>query len=339
MRTFWNDFNVLLFLVLLLVLSGSLHAKVKEDTPVHEVTLFAFPSMYPLDWQTPATLYKTATSCFYKTMSLEDNYLIGHMALRIQTPLLRQTQYIAMSSANKWERIDLILKDKIGLAILGATLQGKIESEEHVIHMLKVYAERKKLAYITFKVSEKSMNRMLDFIHQFTSADTSGHRPSAYYGGAYWPLYHQEGAGCSAFALAVLASAGLMPVQAESWLMNKNIPMNLIGGLYNKNKRIPFGRIKKTHAWHDGSATPNVDFVNVQTYEPSVLFQWILDKRYQNDSIFHSVEMEDVPGLAVDLTSAELPTEKPYFTRRPEPNLFLDIYQQILLKNAPKPTP
>lgn len=339
MSTIRNNYLLVFFLVLLLVQGESVYAEGTEEARVHEVTLYAFPSMHPLDWQTPASLYKTATSCFYKTMSLEDNYLIGHMALCIQSPLLPQKQYIAMSSANKWERIDLILKEKIGMAILGATLKGNIEKEDHIVHMLKVYAERKKLAFLTFKVPEKAMCRMLEFIHQFDSTDADGHRPSAYYGGAYWPLYEKEGAGCSAFALAVLASANLMPAEAENWLMNKNIPMNLIGGPYNKNKKIPFGRIKKAAKWHDEAGTPNVDFVNVQTYEPSVLFQWILDKRDQNDSMYQATEMEGIPGLRVDLTSAELPTDKPYLTNRPEPNLFLEIYHQIRLKNATQPTP
>lgn len=336
MRTIRNPFLLVLWV---LVQWSSLIAKSADVAAVHEVTLYAFPSMYPLDWESPASLYKSATTCFYKTMSLEDNYLIGHMALRIQTPLLPQTKHIAMSSANKWERIDLILKDKIGLAILGATLKGKIESEEHLVHMLKVYAERKKLAYITFKVPENAMSRMLEFIQRFNNEDATGHRSSAYYGGAYWPLYHQEGAGCSAFALAVLASAGMMPVEAEKWLMTKNIPMNLIGGPYNKNKKIPFGRIKKADKWHDVPGTPNVDYVKVQTYEPSVLFQWILDKRFQNDSIYRSSEFEDVPGLTVDLSSAEAPAVEPHFTKRPEPNLFLEVYQQIRLKKTTQPNP
>lgn len=333
MRTIRPLFLLVFFLLFQFVI---LNAKSTEDATVHEVTLYAFPSMYPLDWQTPATLYKTATTCFYKTMSLENNYLIGHMALRLQTPLLPQARLIAMSSANKRERIDLILKDKIGLAILGATLKGNLEKEEHLVHMLNVYAERKKLAYITFKVSEKAMKRMLEFIHRFDSIDSTGHRSSAYYGGAYWPLYEKEGAGCSAFALAVLASAGLMPVEADKWLMNKNIPMNLIGGPYNNNKKIPFGRIKKADKWHDQPGTPNVDYVNVQTYEPSVLFQWILDKRHQNDTLYQSAEMESIPGLTVDLTMAVPPSDDAYFTKRPEPNLFLEVYQQIRLKNATK---
>lgn len=297
------------------------------------------PTMFPIDWESPATLYKSTTRCFYKTMSLDDNHLLGHMMVSFHTPLLPQPKYVAMTAANKRENIDLILKNKIGLAILGATLQGKIESEDHILHMLKVYSERRKLAFITFKVPESAMNQMLDFFQQFCRSNPNEHRPSAYYGGAYWPLYEGEGAGCSAFALAVLASANILPAEAKSWLVSRNIPMNLIGGPYNQNKRVPFGRIKRATKWHDGNGAPNKDFVNIQTYDPSILFQWILDKREANDSIFSPVEVDGVPGLTIDLTSAVLPSDKPFFTKRPEPNLFLEIYQQIRLKNATQPTP
>src|SRR5665647_3263 len=134
-------------LILLLICSVSLNA---QQTGKYEVTLYAFPSMQPFDWESPSTLYKTAKHCFYKTMSLKDNYLLGHMAISLRSPLLPQKNYFAMTSAHKMQRVNLILKGKIGLAILGATLEGHVESEGHMLHMLQVYAERKKLAYITF---------------------------------------------------------------------------------------------------------------------------------------------------------------------------------------------
>lgn len=336
MINFLNRHLAKTWLFLLLVCYVSLNAQSSER---HEVTLYAFPTMYPFDWESPSTLYKTVKHCFYKTMSLKENYLLGHMAISLSSPLLPQKNYSAMMAANKRQRVDLILKDKIGLAILGATLEGKIESEEHLVHMLQVYTERKKLAYITFSVSEAAMNRILDFITKFTRNDPDETHPSMHYGGEYWPLYENEGAGCSAFALGVLAAADLLPSEASIWLRNVNVPMSLIGGEYNQNKRISFGRILQSKTWYQGEGLPNVDYVNVQTYDPSNLFDWILERRTRKDSVYTAEELNGVPGLRVDCTGRILPAEKPFFVKRSEPNLFIDLYQKKMLQYASKPTP
>lgn len=318
------------FLLILFVGPATLQA---QQTDTHELTLYAFPTMQPFNWESPSTLFKTAKHCFFKTLSLKDNYLLGHMCIGIKSPLLPRDTLIAMTSANKKQRVDLILKDKIGLAIMGATLEGMLESEDHLIHMIQVYGERKKLAFITFRVSESAMRRMLDFITEFSRKTPNEVQPSKYYGGVYWPLNEDEGAGCSAFALGVLASANLLPAEASRWLKDVNIPMSLIGGEYNQNKRISFARIKKVHSWYQGNGSPNVDYVNVQTYDPSDLFDWIGKTRLLNDSIYKAVEMNGVPGLIVNCTSWVLPADKPYFVKRMVSNLFMDVYRQkITLK-------
>jgi len=336
MRNFINVHVVRMGLFLLLASSVSLNA---QQTARHEVTLYAFPTMLSIDWESPSTLYRTAKHCFYKTMSLKDNYLLGHIAVSLSTPLLPQKKLLAMTAANKMQRVNLILKEKIGLAILGATLDGKIESEDHLNQMINVYTGRNKLAYMTFCVSEAAMNRMLDFISKFTRNNSDDVQPSLYYGGVYWPLYENEGAGCSAFALGILASANLLPPEASNWLKDVNVPMQLIGGEYNHNIQIPFNRIRKAKKWYEGDGQPNVDYVNVQTYDPSTLFNWILDMRTRNNSTYVAQDMNGVPGLIVDCTSKVLPEEKPYFVKRGSPNLFMDIYRQKHLQHAAQPTP
>jgi hypothetical protein len=322
-------------LILLLFFTASMRAQ----EGMHEVTLYAFPTMYPIRWDNPSILYRSAKHCFYKTMSLKDNYLLGHMALCLKSPLLPNKRYLAMTAANKMQRVDLILKDKIGLAILGATLDGNLETEEHIVHMIQVYSERRKLGFITFKVSESAMNRMLDFIEKFSRKNPGEVQPSKYYGGFYWPLFEDEGAGCSAFALGVLAAGNILPAEAEAWLKNVNIPMALIGGEYRDNKHIPFVRIKRAKTWYEGAGRSNVDYVNVQTYDPSVLLDWIQQRRILNDSVFVPVLQDNIPGLAIDCTSTSLPADKPYFKKREASNLFLDIYRKKLKQDASKPTP
>ncbi len=335
MLTHFSTFLAKTILVLLLACSVTIQAQ----NGIHEVTVYAFPTMYPFSWDNPASLYKTAKHCFYKTMSLKDNYLLGHMAICLNSPLLPHRRYMAMTAGNRKQRVDLILKDKIGLAILGATLEGKIETEEHIVYMTKVYAQRQKIGFITFKVSEVAMERMLDFIAQFSSQQPGEGHPSNYYGGYYWPLYENEGAGCSAFALGVLAAASILPAESKAWLKDVNIPMSLIGGEYRLNKHISFRRILRSKTWYEGYGVANVDYVNVKTYDPSALLDWILQRRAMNDSVFVPTTQGDMPGLTVDCTSMTLPVEKPYFKKREEPNLFLDCFRKKLKQDASRPAP
>jgi hypothetical protein len=319
-------------LVLLLLIPATMLAQ----KPLHEIRIYSIASMHPIRWDNPSTLYKTAKHCFYKTATLKDNYLLGHMIVCLNSPLLPQKRYLAMTAANKRKQVELILKDKIGLAILGATLEGELESEAHMQHMVQVYTQRHKVAYLSFLVSESAMVRILDFVEQFSRKIPGEIQPSRYYGGFYWPLYENEGAGCSAFALGMLAAASLLPAEASEWLKNVKVPMTLIGGEYRANKRIPFGRIRRSKTWYEGEGLPNVDFVNVQTYDPTALFDWILKRRSMSDTIFIPSEQDGLPGLTVDCTNRSVPAENPFFKKRPEPNLFLDVYRKKLLQDTSK---
>lgn len=335
MRIFPNALLSWLMLTLLLLFPATMLAQ----EPVHEVRIYSIATMHPIRWDNPSILYKTAKQCFYKTATLKDNYLLGHMIVCLKSPLLPQQRYVAMTASNKKRQVELILKDRIGLAILGATLEGELESEEHILHMLQVYNQRRKVAFLSFMVSESAMVRILDFVGQYSRKTPGEAQPSRYYGGYYWPLYENEGAGCSAFALGLLAAASLLPAESGEWLKDVNVPMTLIGGEYRANKRIPFGRIRRSKTWYVGEGQSNVDFVNVQTYDPTALFEWILKRRSMKDTIFVPAERDGMPGLTVDYTNRPVAVENPFFKKRTEPNLFLDIYRKKLLEDASKPTP
>jgi hypothetical protein len=304
--------------------------------PIHQVTLFVIPTMHPFDWSSPGKLYKTVSRCFYKTIGLDDNYLLGHMAIGLHTPLLGKPRYLTMTSANKSQSIELILKKKVGLSILGASLEGKIESEEHLLHMFRVYAKRRKLAYITVRVHEAAMKQILDFVNEFSQQRPGEHHPSDYYGGAYWPFYKGEGAGCSAFSLGLMAAAGVMPPAADTCLIKVKIPMALIGGEFNQNQKVHYHQILKTKEWYNGNGVPNVDFVTYQVYEPSILFDWIFNKRMQPDSVYQLTEQDGTPGLKMDFRQKNLPLQKPFFVQRPNPNLFIDVYRQKVWSKFPE---
>ena len=324
-----------IFALILMLFVGiySINAEVKNDSnQTHEITLFVMPTLHPLDWSGPAQLLGSAKSCYLKTITQSDNYLIGHLAVGIKSPLVPNPYYIAQASSSMQEKINMLYKQKIGLGILGASMQGRMETTEELAHKFKVYSQRKKLAFIKFKINKSALIRMLQFISAYKQKDANNSAPCDYYGGAFWPLFHNEGSGCSAFGMALLETANIHPTKSNEWLIDVNIPIELIGGEYNDGKKIRFSTIKKLKSWSSNDGIPNVDYVHHTLYEPSIMFDWILQKRNENDSIYKSIEENGIPGLLVDATGIDANQADPLFVKRTEQNLFIDHFMVKNLK-------
>ena len=318
---------VSLFFVLSAVFSVNAQSTPEQES-ANELTIYVMPTLLPLDWSSPASLHASMKNCYLKTITQQDNYLLGHIAVKLKSALLPKPLLIAQTSGSLQEKLDLIFKQKIGFGIMGAALKGRIESEEELNHKLSVYAKRKKLAYITYQINEKAAKRMIDFITQYSQKMNDKYAPCDFYGGAFWPLYKNEGASCSSFGMALLEITNLLPVDAGAWKLNKNIPIELIGGEFNNNKKVKDRTIRKTERWHSGDGKRNVDFVEYFVYEPSIMFDWILNKRKQPDSIYTPQEDNGIPGLVVNGTEVMPAENEPFFENRPEPNLFIDHYKK-----------
>jgi hypothetical protein len=297
-----------------------------DSLAVNELTVYVMPTMYPLDWTSPSGLYKSMKSCYIKTATLPDNYLLGHLAVKFKTSYNGKTRLLAMTAADKLERINLVIKEKIGFGILGYPLKGKFEDEKQLGSRLGIYAKRNKLAYIRYSLSEKAARRISDFIDGMAQKKKDQLAACDFYGGIFWPRYANEGSGCSAFGMALLDAAGLLPDESDEWLVKVNIPMNIIGGDLNNGKKIKNSTIKKQTDWNDGSGIKNVDFVPFQIYEPSIIFDWVLQKRNENLKEYIPEESNGVPGLYCDLRNVETSDNDSLFIYRPDKNAFTDYY-------------
>lgn len=296
-----------------------------------EITLYAMPTLLPLNWESPAKLFESMQNCYLKTMFEPSNYLLGHVAVKISTPLIEKPLLLAMTASDPLQRIQLVLSEKIGFGILGTALYGKIESENQLESHLKVYANRGKLAFITFQINEQAARRILAFIDQFTHPNGNNAASSSYYGGTFWPRYNHEGAGCSAFGLALLDVAHLRFPETDQWQINVKIPMKIIGGEFNGHKKIRNSTIRNTRSWYEESGRENSDYVAFKIYDPSIMFNWIMKKRLQNDSLYHAMEVDGVPGLYVDARNITVNSNEPLFIQRPDSNLFIIKFNEKYL--------
>lgn len=327
MMYFLKSFALLgfLFLVQINVLSFD---KVDEGNPnLHELTLYVMPTLLPIDWEGPASLYKSMKSVYLRTITKRDNYLLGHVAVRLSTPLLSKPLLIAQTSGSLKEKLDLVFRQKVGYAIIGAPLEGRIETAKEISHKLDVYAKRNKLAFIKYLLTEKAAKRMIDFIENYSLKMNEHHAPSDFYGGAFWPRYYNEGAGCSAFAVALLDLVNLLDSEhTEDWEMRVKIPMHLIGGQYNNGLKVTGSAIRKTKDWYAGDGKINEDYVVYAVYEPSIMYDWIMEKRKSPTQKYKPVDEQDVPGVVIDGRGVSFDNSEPFFKQRTEPNLFINHY-------------
>lgn len=314
--------------LLLFLPKNNVYASI-PSSDAHELTLYIMPTMHPLDWSSPSNLYQSMLRCYLRTLLLSDHYLLGHLAIRLNTPLLDNPLLLAMRSGDRHQKIDLIVNQRIGFGILGTAWEGKIETEEELNRKFRAYERRNKLAFITYRIRKEAMQQILQFIEKFTSTINGVFSQSSFYGGTFWPLYHHEGSGCSNFGIAMLELAGLINEDVMSWEIRKRIPMHLIGGVLNEGKRVSFRTIRDTHSWAVGGKA-NVDWVEYQVFDPSLMFEWIHETRKSDRTDFLAVEKNDLPGLFFDGSEVPFDAERPIFIARPEPNLFIDHFMRSM---------
>ena len=106
--------------------------------------------------------------------------------------------------------------------------------------------------------------------------------------------------------------------------MKVNIPMDIIGGELNGRKKVDNGTIKNTQSWYNGKGKVNVDYVPFEIYEPSLMYQWILDKRKQGINHWKVLETDGIPGLYMDSRKTIPDTIDPIFKDRVVPNYFIE---------------
>ncbi len=294
----------------------------------NEITIFVIPALSQIDWTNPAMLFKTTLKCFFKAIIARNLYTIGHTIARIKSPRTLEPVYVAMSGKFHTEKVTSVLLKKMGFGVLGATLKGHIEPQNRIHKGIKLYGKRGKIAYIRFKVNEQSIDRVFEFVERFENKSKLRFAPCELYNGATWPRYENEGSGCSSFGMALLDVAGILPPGSEDWKANVLIPMNIIGGEFNQNKKIKVRTILKTTSWYTGEGVEDVDFVRYSVYDPEKIFKWIKACRTQNEFGYIAEDENGIAGLQIDMSYVQI--TEPVFLQRTVSNLFIKHYYEDL---------
>ncbi|MDD4993207.1 MAG: hypothetical protein PHR83_13355 [Paludibacter sp.] len=324
--TYWLRFFRLLFIIQLA--TTGLHAQNSGEFvgEQNEITIYVIPSLSPIDWSNPSILFRSTEVCYLNAITRKNYYIIGHTIVRITSPMLASPYYIAMSGKKIMEKPELLLIKKIGLGALGATIQGHIESEKDIKKGLETYSKRNMVAYMKFRISNQAVRRVIEFVSGYQAKTMNGYAACDLYNGATWPRNENEGSGCSAFGMSVLDVAGVLPAESGQWCLSVKIPMNLIGGECNNNKKIKIGTILRTKSWYEGTGQEGVDFVTYRTYDPALIFNWIRKTQSQHDPNFITENENGISGLVVDKRNALIAADEPVFLHRADTNLFVKNY-------------
>jgi hypothetical protein len=212
------------------------------------LTIFVIPSRVEYDWQSPRTLYKSFYKNYTRSIFREEPYLLGHAFIDLITPNPDGRIFTGMKAASRDEQKVLVMEKDYGLSILGADLSGQLETSIDLENRIKEYSRHGRLAFMTILINDEAAHRMVEFFNLFISEGDSLQGPDHHYGGAYWPRYYGEGAGCSAFVMSFLDLGGLLEDEYPHWRVEINIPGDLIGGPYNEGKSAITGRMEKQQA-------------------------------------------------------------------------------------------
>ncbi len=299
----------------------------------HEIILYAFPSPIPIDWSSPSSLYRSSVKSYIIAHSTNYPYTIGHLNLELRSTLFKNAKYIGMASANKFQKVNFLLFKGVGLGILGMNMAGEIESEEKIKKNLSRL--KGKYAAIQFTVSEHGMQRVLEFIDQYSKVNANKINASMYYNGATWPRYRNEGSGCTAFCMSILEIAGINIEPFKSWKVEINIPTKLIGRIQPENQKISLSNVLRTKNWHNGNGIQNIDFVEYFVYDPNYIYHWILTniESVKDSSIngnYEQTQLNGTKALKIKSDETKIPPDIPIFFDRIEKNLFLVNYHNNL---------
>jgi len=329
-------FGKLLVFMLLLVSFNNLQGSkpyIQDTTQIHELTIYAVPSYSKLDWGSPARLYRTSIASFLMSRFAKYTYSIGHMLIKFESPVVDSVVYAAMRSTSNSEKIKLFMKEKIGLAILGVPMKGRLETKEEITALLNHYSKKGSgAAFIRYRLNRESALRVKEFLENFSKEGKSGFTPCNYYGGAFWPRYEKEGAGCSSFALSALEAAGVC-IDNPEWRVEVNIPYSLIGGRYNKQKKVGSYDIESRRKWHSGKGVPNKDFFPFSIYDPTLVHNWIIRMFSHPVGGYYSDMREGFAGLVYDARGIKITDGDPVMVARKDSSIFIDLFKKNHLQN------
>jgi hypothetical protein len=300
----------------------------QDTTGSHTLTIYVISPPKEINWESPAKLFRSIKQSYLKKIFHPKRRFIGHMAFCLESTLLPKPLYIGIAPCSNKEMRQKVLHDGIGFGALGYGFEAAMEEEQLLKDNFSYNKKEKRLHYIAYKISRQAVQNILIFLSRFSEKFNSQYAPNHFYGGSFWPLYKYEGSGCSALCVSAMALSNISPEHVGAWLVKRKIPMSLIGGELNNNKRVKVREIKTTNKWYDGQGKENIDYIDFEIYDPSLAAKWIQKKITEKPNSY-SISF-DSTGICFDYSKTKVLPITLQQKVRENPSLFIkNFYQKI----------
>lgn len=110
---------------------------------IFELSIFVIPSHRPLDWTSPSSILRSTVNSFMEASFSRKLYSIGHLFIELNNPEGIPLIRTSIASKEPSEQRAMVLKEKIGLAMLGAPVKGRMESMEELETKINRFAKKK----------------------------------------------------------------------------------------------------------------------------------------------------------------------------------------------------
>ncbi len=267
----------------------------KAHSSPHLLRFCIYPSPFGVDWRSPHHL---ARSVALNTLSFRPR-TIGHVAVELVSPVIRQRWFTGMTAKRFSDDRNAVLKDQFGLGIVFHSVEGKMETPDHLDPERQKRLKSGHFSVIEFEIKELAAVRVDHYLSEYQNQGLY-----RWYGLPNRPRY-REGGGCSAFAVSVLEIAGLMKREFYThWQLSRRVPADFLGNAHHK---VPVWKLlsqnRKTLAW----ASPHQPGLEIQFWDPDCMHRWVLNE-WSNPKNPQE-NWENAPILRFDATTWTTPTD------------------------------
>lgn len=276
-----------------------------------ELTLYAYPTYFGLNWDTPGTLARSALLNSIPDLLTGNGTSIGHVTIDVdcaagpKEPARRVVTGMTQSDLDESQR--MLIRHGYGMGILFHDFGGKLESRQRVEQRLAEHAAKGKVSFVTFRLAPKACRRLVRYFDEYEAKGYGAH-----YGLPNRPL-HGEGSGCSAYGASFVKTAGLLtPELLQAWSKTVSVPLRYVGGPLTGGRvslwRLLFSR--GTHWASDGEPSKSVFF-----YDPDKIHGWIREKVAAREVGYEVKTLGRSAGIVFDTVKTPVPSgpvwEKP----------------------------
>lgn len=200
---------------------------VYQDRGSSYILVFAFPSASYLDWSSPSRLARTSVSSTLNKRLFARPTTIGHAQFAWQCRAADGTLLSNGASGQSGENNGQSLKALLagwGMSILELVYtDGVLENSQEVAERIQKGARANQFAWAGFKVSSEQCLNLASYVNRYVE---SGNYTN--YGFPVNPLQY-EGAGCTSYAHAAVASSGAPIPFLQDWKREYLIPQDQMG--------------------------------------------------------------------------------------------------------------